>query len=790
MPAAAVAFWAGLVSWPVLPPSVRPWMAMAIGVAALAGAVFAAPRRLTAGPGVLAQAGLVAPEPAAVGAVSPGGREARGSPPAAIALAVAGVVALGCGWGGLQDSRLDGQLLGRLAPERVTVEGSLRTDPSPGGYGWSATVDVTRVASSGGAWTLRESVWIGGEGNVPRAVRGDRVLLEGTLRIPDDPGFADALRRRGMVAQLSLDSFRRIGGASNPFLHATQVFRAFVGRSIDRLFPPRESGLLLGLILGDDSQLDPGLARDFHATGLGHLLVVSGENVAMVLGPVLGLAMLLKLTRWPRFALAIGVVGFFVVLTGAEPSVMRAGVMAALTLIGVLMGRPRSTGSILAGAVLFLLALDPWLVWAIGFQLSVAATGGMAVMATPLARRLRFLPGPVALAAGTTLAAQFGVTPILLFHFHEVPGVTVAANLAAFPAVSPALLLGIAASLLGLVLMPLGRFVAFLALLPMRYLELVADTLAKAPVAYVTSRGGPWALVVGLAAFTLAAWWLHAGRRLPRPAVVAGVLLLPLVVWSSALSVGAPRGLTVRFFDVGQGDAALVTSPAGASVLVDGGPDEEQVATELAALGVKRLDVIVASHPHADHIIGLPNVLTRIPVALILDPGCEHGGLQATLDDAIEDEQVPKQQPRAGASYVVGDLRLDVLSPDHCWTGTESDTNNDALVVRVSRGDDVVLFVTEPEEPAQEWLVQSGVDLTADVLKAPHHGAATSIPKFFEAVRAEVAIVSVGENTYGHPVPSTLAAIEATGAEIWRTDQHGTVTVTFDAGVPMVSGVP
>ncbi len=770
--------WLGLLARPIAGEWLPVPMWLALSLAAFVAAAALAPGRSPDGDPL--EPLERAPGDPRIGAVAPPPLASRRAPPAVAAcLALAGALLLGVGWGGAHAHRIQGAYLARIAPARVEIDGVLRTDPSVDAHGWSAQLDARVVRDGTGVAAVRESVWVSGEDAAPPAVRGDRVRVSGRLLVPDDPGFGTFLLQHGLVAELEADEAVRLGPSDFAPVRWAQSFRRLVGSSIGSLFPPREAGLLMGLALGDDSRLDPAVERDFRASGLSHMLVVSGENVAMVLAPMLALGSLLRLSRWPRFALGLGTVVFFVVLTGAEPSVLRAGVMAGLTLLGVFLGRPRSTATVLSAAVFGLLVIDPALVWSVGFQLSVGATASMLALATPFAERLPFLPKALALATGATLAAQIGVTPILLYHFHEVPLSTVVANVLAFPAVSPALLVGLAAAATGLAWEPLGRLLAGVAQVPMRYLELLADRAARSPIPWITGGGVP-SLLLGLSAAAGLAWWIRSGRRPPRAAIVAGVALVPLVVWTSALSAGPPRGLSVRFFDVGQGDSALLTSPGGVAILVDGGPDPAQMATELAAVGVRRLDVVVASHPHADHIVGLPEVLARFPVALLLEPGCaEDSPDAAALAEAVQSEHVPVRHPRAGDVLVVGDVRLDVLSPDRCWHDTESDTNNDAIVLRASLGEDTVLFATEPEEPAQQVLLDDGVDLTADVLKVPHHGAATSLEPFFQAVHAAVAVVSVGPNTYGHPVPEVLDEIRATGAEVVRTDRGGDVILTF-----------
>ena len=705
-----------------------------------------------------------------------------------LAVSVVGVALsfflLGAGWGALHALGVARSPLARLVGRPVRLVGSFEAEPEAQRIGWTGSlrVGVVFVLPSGPAVAVRDRVWLEGDDRPPGVNPAHQVVAEGTVDPLPSEDFGTYLHRRGYRVVFDVRSVRVVGPSANALIRAAWAVRSALSASLRRLFPPREAGLLLGISLGDTARLDPGVEEDFRATGLSHLTAVSGGNLVMFLAPILGLAVLVRLGRRGLFVVGAAATGFFVVLTGAQPSVLRAAAMSWITMTGVFLGRPRSPPAIMGGAVLALLALDPTLVHAVGFQLSVAATAGMALLASPLVNRLPMVPRWLALPVATTVSAQAGVTPLLLYHFGLVPTVTLLANVLAFPSVAPAMILGLAAGCVGLASAAAGSMLAAAARLPLGYLAGVAHWLARAPFPMVTSPGDQVvALVGGLGVVLAAAWWLRSNRSLPRPALPLALAVVGLFVWMGAVRAGPPSLLTVTFFDVGQGDAALVRSPGGASILIDGGPDDHHVTRELAALGVRRLDLVVATHPHADHVAGLPSVLGRFAVALVVDPGCEGDSpFHAEFLRAVRRAGVPLRHPRPGMSLTVGDVRVEVLGPDRCFIATESDPNNDSLILRVSLGSSSVLFPGDAEQPGQEEVLENRpAMLSADVLKVPHHGGDTSVDEFFAAVRARIAVVSVGENRYGHPVPAVLSELAELGMQVYRTDRSGDVTVRF-----------
>ena len=770
LPVAAALLWAGMLVRPLLGTDAPFAALIALGACSLVGALALVLTRVRSREGAAQVAGSV--------------------PAVAALIAAVGLVVLGIGWNGWRAEAAAHPFLGTRAEHPVTISGSLRTDPSPGAFGWSAVLSATRLEDADEAFSLREPVWVSAHGDLPGARRGDRIAVDGTLEAPTDD-FAGFLRSKGIGVELNVETMRTLGPPLDPIGRLASSARAFLQASLARLFEPREAGLMMGLALGDTTELDPGLERDFRATGLSHLLAVSGGNVAMVLAPVLALLSLLRAPPSVRFIIGVATVVFFVILTGAEPSVLRAGVMAGIALTGVLLGRARSTAGVLAASVVVLLLLDPFLAGSLGFQLSVSATAGLAAMAGPLAAKLAWMPRPLAVAVAATLAAQIGVAPLLLFAFGWIPLVAIPANVLAFAAVAPAMLLGLAAAATSPFLPWLGSLLAGLARLPLGYLEAVADRLASVPLPSLTSHGGVGALVVGGAILAVSVWWVRRDKRpIPRAVLLGAITVVPVVVFVSGLQAGAPGRLEIRFLDVGQGDAALVRSPAGATILVDAGPEPDDVANDLAALGVRRLDAVVATHAHADHIAGFPTVFARVPIGLVLEPGCR-GTAPAYADfvDAIGDEEIPVRHPRIGDVFSIGDVRIDVLAPSVC--APMGDENDDSLVTRISVGGDTVLFTGDAEVPEQTELLESGIDLRADVLKVPHHGGDTSVPELFAAVDAPVGSIGVGEeNSYGHPNARVLKLLGEAGTQVFRTDAPGDedIVVTFE-GDPAASDV-
>lgn len=557
--------------------------------------------------------------------------------------------------------------------------------------------------------------------------------------------------------------------------------------------PRAEAGLLPGLVVGDTTRLLPETREAFRTVGLTHLTAVSGSNVVIVLAAVL------LLSRWLGLGLRAGpVLGglgllAFVVLARPSPSVLRAGAMGVVGLLALATGGTRRAVPALAGAVLVLVLISPELAASPGFALSVLATGGLLVLAPPWRDKLAGLvPGWLADAIAVPAAAQLACGPVIVAISGQLGLLSVPANLLAVPSVAPATVLGVAVALVAPVSMTLAQGLAWMAYLPTAWLVLISKVGVTLPGAALPwPEGGRGALL--LAALSVGALAVGGRPRLRRTLLLLGTVVSVTVVGLREVAPGwPPESWALVMCDVGQGDALVVRTGPGSGLLIDTGPDPALVDECLSDLRIKQVPLVLLTHPHADHVAGLPGVLGgRAVGAIEVGPAEEPKAQVALVSEWAAVADVPLIEASPGERRAVGDLSWEVLGPRRLYAGTRSDPNNDSLVVRMQVGgrEGFSLLLTGDVEPeAQADLVASGVDLRAAVLKVPHHGSNHQLPEFLTAVGARVTLTGVGTgNTYGHPSEDTLGLLKATGARSYRTDLDGAVALVLSDGVLTVT---
>ena len=541
--------------------------------------------------------------------------------------------------------------------------------------------------------------------------------------------------------------------------------------------PAPASGLVAGLAVGDTSNVTAELDTRMQDASLSHLTAVSGANCALVVAIAFFAAAACGFGRRMRVVLALCALSGFVVLVTPEPSVVRAAAMSAIAMLGILLGRVGAGVSLLSTAIIGALVLDPWLALSLGFALSASATAALLLLAGPLAAGLeRWLPAPLAIALSVPVAAQLACGPLLVLLTPSIPVYGVIANLLAAPAAPIATIVGLAACLLAGVPL-LGAGLATLAWVPAAWITGVANVFATLPGALLPWWSGPVGLLALLVAGGAVAGVLM-GRARRASATVLALLCAVLIAMGPVSRMldrtRVPASWSIAACAVGQGDALLIRS-AEHIALVDTGPDEASLRRCLDRFGIEKIDLLVLTHFDLDHAGGAATVIGDVAAVL-------HGPVADPDDDALlaafESAGAALHAVKPGTSGPLGDATWRTL-----WPSADTPPGNDAsVVIEVSGGGlPRTLFLGDLAARPQAR-VAGALSGTYDVVKVAHHGSADQYPPLYTSVQPRLALVTVGENTYGHPRDEILEVLEAAGASIARTDTEGDIAVWTDGG--------
>ena len=700
----------------------------------------------------------------------------------------------------------------------VTLKGIVATAPDVRDTHTRLTVSVTGISTGGEQHEVSGRVMIFAS-RYPEYEYGDSLDISGVLETPESSGDFDY---KGYLAGQGISSVMyypriEVTGHGGGFKPLAWVYRArqALAATMAQVLPEPQAALAQGIVLGMRASIPPSVNEDFVRTGTAHILAISGQNLSIVAGMFIAAGIWLFGKRHYRYVwLALAATWAYALLTGLSAPVVRSAIMLSLFLWADLLGRQRSVLPALALAGGVMLGLTPRLLWDASSQLSFLSMLGLVLVAVPLQSFARDvistrLGEESVLVSGLnwvsdSLAVTVGVIlviwPVIAHYFGVFSIVAPLANLLILPVLPAIMATSALASVLGLIALPLGQAMGWLAWFFNSYLLAVTHGLAGLPAASVTTGAiSPAWMWSYFAALALVLWLLRVRKRV---VVIAGRVadflagpskryVLPCLAVLSVLSilfaVNMPDDRThVSFLDVGQGDAILIRK-GQQEILIDGGPDATAVIRELSrrmSFWDRTIELVVLTHPHADHIAGLIEVLKRYHVERVLyTESTSTSPLWTEWLELVKDRKINITIARDGQVIMCGEGNpsVEVLT---AGGGSEATLDSGGIVLRAEDGNVSFLLTADITAETELTLLTERAQLDSTVLKVAHHGSYTATSsEFLAVVTPQVAVISVGaENDYGHPSREVLTRLESAigGANILRTDQDGTIEFITD----------
>jgi len=650
---------------------------------------------------------------------------------------------------------------------------------------------------------------------------GDEIILEGDIAKPSslrNPGIFDYTRflaRRKIYAVFKVRPKyyrQKLGaGKAHPFVMTAYRLRQRIIRTIEEYFPSPYRGFLKALLVGDREDLDTVMNDDFIKTGTVHILSVSGLHVGLIAAFFLWTFWLVRIPRKVALVAVSAIMILYAYVAGLNPPIVRATIMFCIFALGVLIDREADILNSLSAAAFLILVGNPDTLFDAGFQLSFLSIASIAVF-TPQTDRLLHLDGKgprvpriraVTYAAGksvsVSLAAWIGVWPVIASYFNIASPVSVIANLVAIPAVFVIMVWSLVFLAAALFSATLASILAAALMVCMKAFFVINTALTHIPYAFI--RVAAPSVVLGILYYGVLALWcgpteiLVGNITIRRKMFFAAIAAIACGFAFTQVFDPAQKLLRITFFDVGKGDAALIRFPRGGTLLIDGGEGEETgydigknvIAPYLWNHGIKKIDAVMVTHFHSDHLGGLLYLLDNFRVGRVID-----GGVAAPIQDPLYGAYEMTLKRRGIRRTEVcaddeitrfGNVRLTVLNPQREEAG--SDQNDTSIVMKLTYKNTRVLFAGDITDAGMARVNRYGPLLSSDILKVPHHGGRfrdeKTAKEFLNNVAPTHCVVSARtERRKSRSAQSVRRLLNALPCKVYATEEDGAVTAYSD----------